>query len=209
MSECNDERCAKHGRVKVRGNVFTGKVVSAKASKTVIVERQIVHFISKYERYKKTRSRIAAHNPECMNAKEGDIVTIGETRKLSKTKSFVVLSVEKQEEKEAAPEGREKAKEKKMLEKKQDKEKEAGKEKKREHAEGKEKKETAREESKEEEKTAAEEKKWKEEKKEEKASEREQGAGEKNAEEQEKKPAKEKAGGKPGKQVKKEGADEE
>ncbi|AJF60351.1 MAG: 30S ribosomal protein S17 [Candidatus Diapherotrites archaeon] len=77
-----------------RGNVFTGKVVSDKAPKTVIVERSITHYIPKYERYKKVKSRIAAHNPEWINAKVGDIVTIAETRKISKTKSFVVTSIE-------------------------------------------------------------------------------------------------------------------
>ncbi len=32
-----------------------------------------------------------AHNPPCINAKEGNIVMIGETRRLSKTKSFAVI----------------------------------------------------------------------------------------------------------------------
>jgi len=77
----------------VRGNIFEGIVVSAKADKTVTVERDITHFINKYERYKKVRTRIKAHNPESVNAKEGDRVRIGETRKISKTKSFVVMKV--------------------------------------------------------------------------------------------------------------------
>lgn len=96
MVECNDSKCPVHGSIKVRGNIFTGKVVSAKAAKTVTVEREITHFVTKYERYKKVKSKIAAHNPECINAKEGDIVTIGETRKLSKTKNFVVMKIENQ-----------------------------------------------------------------------------------------------------------------
>ncbi len=91
MSECNDKNCPVHGSIKVRGNVFTGKVISAKPAKTVTIERKIIEFVPKYERYKKVRSRIHAHNPPCINAKEGDIVRIGETRKISKTKSFVVL----------------------------------------------------------------------------------------------------------------------
>ena len=95
MVECNDKKCPLHGKIKIRGNVFEGKVISAKAHKTVTVERKITRFIPKYERYKKVRLRIKAHNPECINAKEGDKVKIGETRKLSKTKSFVVMEVMK------------------------------------------------------------------------------------------------------------------
>ena len=89
--ECSDKKCAVHGSVKVRGNIFKVKVINAKAQKTVTVERELIQFIPKYERYLKKRSRMHAHNPECVAAKEGDIVRIGETRRLSRTKGFVVL----------------------------------------------------------------------------------------------------------------------
>lgn len=92
---CTDPKCALHGFLKVRGNIFTGKVVSAKARKTATVERVLTQFVPKFERYKKARSRIAAYNPDCIAAKENDIVKIGECRKLSKTKAFVVLGIEK------------------------------------------------------------------------------------------------------------------
>lgn len=82
----------------VRGKVFEGKVTSAKAQKTVTVERTVVHFVPKYERYKKTRSKIKAHIPETVKVREGDWVKIGETRRISKTKSFVVLEVIKKGE---------------------------------------------------------------------------------------------------------------
>jgi len=93
MTECNDSKCPIHGPVKVRGQTFKGRVVSAKPSKTVTVERTLIEFVPKYERYKKKRSRVHAHNPSCINAKEGDLVLVGETRRLSKTKSFAVLKV--------------------------------------------------------------------------------------------------------------------
>lgn len=93
MTECNDSKCPIHGHIKVRGQTFKGRVVSAKPSKTVTVERTLIEFIPKYERYKKKRSRVQAHNSSCINAAEGDLVLIGETRRLSKTKSFVVLKV--------------------------------------------------------------------------------------------------------------------
>jgi small subunit ribosomal protein S17 len=76
----------------IRGDIFVGKVVSAKANKTVSVEREITHYVRKYERYKKVKSKISAHNPGNI-AKEGDMVRIGETRKISKTKSFAVMEV--------------------------------------------------------------------------------------------------------------------
>lgn len=77
----------------VRGNEFTGKVISAKAPKTVTILRELTVYVPKFERYKKVRSKIHAHNPEWINAKEDDIVRIGETRKISKTKSFVVTEI--------------------------------------------------------------------------------------------------------------------
>lgn len=77
----------------VRGNEFTGKVTSAKTPKMVTVLREIVVYIPKFERYKKVRSKVHAHNPEWINAKENDIVKIGETRKISKTKAFIVTEI--------------------------------------------------------------------------------------------------------------------
>ena len=76
----------------IRGNIFYGKVVSAKANKTVTVEREITQYLPKYERYKKSKSKVHAHNPNSI-AKEGDLVKIGETRRISKTKSFIVMEI--------------------------------------------------------------------------------------------------------------------
>ncbi|MCL5100409.1 MAG: 30S ribosomal protein S17 [Candidatus Marsarchaeota archaeon] len=91
--ECNDSRCPVHGSISTRGAQMEGRVVSSKAKKTVIVEIDYTRYIYKYERYLRKRSRIPAHNPDCMAAKEGDTVQIAETRRLSKTKSFVVSKV--------------------------------------------------------------------------------------------------------------------
>lgn len=93
--KCTDENCPKHGSISVRGNVFKGIVVSNKMEKSVVVERELLRKIPKYERYARTRSRITAHVPECMDVKTGDKVEIGETRKISKTKNFVITKVEK------------------------------------------------------------------------------------------------------------------
>jgi len=88
---CEDDNCPFHGKLPVRGKVIEGIVVSAKAQKTVIVEKQYFHLLPKYERYERRHTRIAAYNPECVDAKEGERVKIAECRPLSKTKSFVVV----------------------------------------------------------------------------------------------------------------------
>ncbi|MDE1823023.1 MAG: 30S ribosomal protein S17 [Candidatus Micrarchaeota archaeon] len=93
--ECKDPKCPIHGHVKTRGMQFDGLVVSDKAKRTVIVKVDYTKYIYKYERYLRKRSSIPAHNPECINAKAGDMVSIAETRRLSKTKSFAVIGMAK------------------------------------------------------------------------------------------------------------------
>ncbi len=93
LVDCHDPKCPIHGSVKTRGALLTGKVVSAKAAKTAIVEIGYTVYLHKYERYLRKRSRIPAYNPTCLAAKAGDTVQIAETRPLSKTKSFAVVDV--------------------------------------------------------------------------------------------------------------------
>jgi small subunit ribosomal protein S17 len=88
---CKDIKCPFHGKLSVRGKVFEGRVVSDKASKTVVVRWDFNRYNAKYERYERRHSRVAAYNPKCIDAKEGDIVKIAECRPLSKTKTFVVI----------------------------------------------------------------------------------------------------------------------
>ena len=95
LVDCHDPKCPIHGSLKTRGAVLTGTVVSDKAAKTVVVEIGYTKYIYKYERYLRRKSRIHAYNPTCLSAKTGDIVKIAETRKLSKTKSFVVTDIVK------------------------------------------------------------------------------------------------------------------
>ena len=90
-AECDDKNCPFHGQIKVRGRTFQGRVIASKMAKTVTVEWERRYFIPKYEKYEKRRTKIKAHNPKCINATTEDIVTIGETRPISKTKHFVVL----------------------------------------------------------------------------------------------------------------------
>lgn len=79
----------------MRGQVLVGRVESAKAKFTVIIERPMTKYSQKYKRYSRSRSRIPAHNPPCINAKEGDTVKIGECRRISRTKAWTVIEIVK------------------------------------------------------------------------------------------------------------------
>lgn len=96
-TKCDDKKCFKHGGVKVRGETLSGKVVSTKSRRTVVVERTHTQFFPKYRKWARGTSRIAAHNPGCINAKLGDFVSLSETRKLSKTKAWTIISILKGE----------------------------------------------------------------------------------------------------------------
>lgn len=93
--ECEDPNCPFHGILPVRGQVITGKVVSNRMDRTVVVERDYLHYVRKYNRYEKRHSKIHAHLPPCIEATIGDTVRIAECRPLSKTKSFVVVEVKR------------------------------------------------------------------------------------------------------------------
>ncbi len=90
---CEDIRCPWHGKISIRGRAFKGVVKSAKAHATAVVEWGYHHYFPKYERYERRKSRVMAHNPPCIHAREGDEVMIAGCRPLSKTKHFVVVGI--------------------------------------------------------------------------------------------------------------------
>ena len=88
---CEDIQCPFHGTLPVRGHIITGVVSSTKMHNSIIVSREFMHFIPKYERYEKRTSKYSAHCPPCIKVKVGDMVRIAECRPLSKTISFVTI----------------------------------------------------------------------------------------------------------------------
>ncbi len=88
---CEDKNCPIHGSLKTRGHIIKGSVVSGRMRKTVVVQRDYLRYLKKFERYEKRKSRILAHNPGCISAVTGDEVTIMQCRPLSKSKKFVVI----------------------------------------------------------------------------------------------------------------------
>ena len=88
---CSDPNCPYHGTLSVRGKILDGTVVSTKMSGTITVERGHLHYVKKYMRYERRRSRILAHSPPCLELKDGDRVRIVECRPVSKEVSFVAI----------------------------------------------------------------------------------------------------------------------
>jgi len=93
---CDDSNCPFHGTLSIRGRVLEGTVISARMDKTVVIRRDYQLYVPKFKRYERRHRHINAHNPPCLNVKEGEHARIAECRPLSKTVSFVV--VEKMEE---------------------------------------------------------------------------------------------------------------
>ena len=90
---CQDDLCPFHGTLSVRGKLLTGIVTSAKAPKMIVVSREYPRPVQKYKRFERSRSRLHAYLPSCMDVNEGQEVRIAECRPLSKTVSFVVVEV--------------------------------------------------------------------------------------------------------------------
>lgn len=69
--------------------VLTGKIVSDKMDKTVVVAVERLKMHPLYKKQFKTTAKFKAHD-ENNEFKTGDVVEITETRPLSKTKKFTV-----------------------------------------------------------------------------------------------------------------------
>jgi len=70
---------------------LTGVVTSVKMQDTAVVKVDRYEKHPKYGKFIKSSKKYSAHNPE-NNLEEGDKVTIMETRPISKTKKFIVVS---------------------------------------------------------------------------------------------------------------------
>ena len=89
-----DKKCPFTGNVSIRGKILKGLVTSTKMKRTVVVRRDYLHYIKKYRRFEKRHKNLAAHCSPAFEVKEGDVVTVGQCRPLSKTVRFNVVAHE-------------------------------------------------------------------------------------------------------------------
>uniref|UniRef100_UPI00358E7F16 small ribosomal subunit protein uS17 n=1 Tax=Myxine glutinosa TaxID=7769 RepID=UPI00358E7F16 len=91
-----DKKCPFTGNVSIRGRILTGVVTKMKMQRTVVIRRDYLHYIRKYNRFEKRHKNLSVHLSPCFrDVQTGDTVTVGECRPLSKTVRFNVLKVTK------------------------------------------------------------------------------------------------------------------
>jgi len=89
-----DKKCPFTGDVSIRGRILTGIVVKNKMTRTIVIRRDYLHYIRKYNRFEKRHKNIPVHcSPAFRDVQLGDLATVGECRPLSKTVRFNVLKV--------------------------------------------------------------------------------------------------------------------
>merc|ERR1719367_658576 len=91
-----DKKCPFTGNVSIRGRIFKGVVLSTKMHRTVVLRRDYLHYIKKYNRFEKRHKTVSAHCSPAFRLAIGDVVTVGQCRPLSKTVRFNVVRKEVQ-----------------------------------------------------------------------------------------------------------------
>ena len=82
-----------NGSLSIRGKIFEGIVINAKAKRTVVIERESLIEFTKFKRFGRSKNKIHAHVPSNLDIQEGDHVVAAECRPISKSVSFVVIEV--------------------------------------------------------------------------------------------------------------------
>ena len=82
-----------NGSLSIRGKIFEGIVINAKAKGTVVIERESLIDFTKFKRFGRSKNKIHAHVPSNLDIQEGDHVVAAECRPISKSVSFVVVEV--------------------------------------------------------------------------------------------------------------------
>ena len=89
----NENNSPFNGSLSIRGKIFEGIVINAKAKGTVVIERESLIDFAKFKRFGRSKNKIHAHVPSNLDIQEGDYVVAAECRPISKSVSFVVVEV--------------------------------------------------------------------------------------------------------------------
>ena len=89
----NEKKNPFNSSLSIRGKIFEGIVIDAKAKGTVVIQKESPIYFKKFKRYGRSKNKIHAHVPSNINVEEGNFVVAAECRPLSKSVSFVVVEV--------------------------------------------------------------------------------------------------------------------
>ena len=89
----NEKNNPFNGSLSIRGKLFEGIVIDAKAKGTVVIQKESPIYFKKFKRFGRSKNKIHAHVPSNINVQEGDHVIAAECRPISKSVSFVVVEV--------------------------------------------------------------------------------------------------------------------
>merc|ERR1712032_896910 len=56
-----DKKCPFTGNVSIRGRILTGTIVKMKMQRTIVIRRDYMHFVKKYNRYEKRHRNMSVH----------------------------------------------------------------------------------------------------------------------------------------------------
>ena len=60
-----DKKCPFTGNCSIRGRILTGTITKMKMARTVIIRRDYLHYIKKYNRFEKRHKNMAVHLSPC------------------------------------------------------------------------------------------------------------------------------------------------
>ena len=60
-----DKKCPFTGDISIRGRILTGIVKSYKMKRTIVIRRDYLHYIKKYNRFEKRHKNVSAHISPC------------------------------------------------------------------------------------------------------------------------------------------------
>ena len=56
-----DKKCPFTGNVSIRGRILTGVVAKMKMQRTIVIRRDYLHFVRKYNRFEKRHKNMSVH----------------------------------------------------------------------------------------------------------------------------------------------------
>lgn len=60
-----DKKCPFTGNVSIRGRILTGIVLKMKMQRTIVIRRDYLHYVRKYNRFEKRHKNLSVHLSPC------------------------------------------------------------------------------------------------------------------------------------------------